>query len=159
MDASPTLHDALQPLAFLLGTWRGTGAGHYPGIDDFEYREETTFSHYGRPVLAYTQRTWSVSGAPMHSEMGFWRPAGGPALVEVVMSHAFGITEILEGTLEGQKLTLRSTSLASTGTAKRVDAVTRTLEVSGDTLTYDVGMAFGEHELQPHLSATLERGH
>lgn len=156
MDASPPLHDALEPLAFLLGTWQGTGAGKYPGIDDFEYREETTFRHYGRPVLVYTQRTWSVtSGAPMHSEMGFWRP--GPGGVEVALSHAFGITEILEGTLEGRKLTLRSTALASTGTAKHVEAVARTLEVSGDMLTYDVAMAFGEHELQPHLSATLER--
>ena len=155
MDPSPSLHPALQPLEFLLGTWRGTGAGKYPGIEPFEYREETTFWHYGRPVLASAQKTWSPSGAPMHSEMGFWRPA--PSGIEVVMAHAFGITEILEGTIDGRVVTLRSRSLVSTPTAKRVEAVARTLEVSGDTLTYDVGMAFGEHELQPHLRATLER--
>ncbi|MDQ4125856.1 MAG: heme-binding beta-barrel domain-containing protein [Actinomycetota bacterium] len=57
MDARP-LHDALRPLAFLLGTWRGAGAGKYPGIDDFEYGEETRFWHYGRP------------GAELHREEG-----------------------------------------------------------------------------------------
>ena len=155
MDA-PSLHDALRPLAFLLGTWRGTGAGKYPGIDDFAYGEETRFWHYGRPVLAYSQRTWAVaSGAPMHSEMGFWRPAGGG--LEVMLSHAFGITEILTGAADGERVSLRSESLHSAPTAKHVEAVARTFEVSGDTLTYDVQMAFGEHELQPHLRAELKR--
>lgn len=150
------LHDALKPLEFLLGTWRGEGAGHYPGIDDFAYGEETRFWHYGRPVLAYSQTTWSpASGAPMHSEMGFWRPAGDG--IEVVLSHAFGITEILTGGVEGGRVTLRSEGLASAPTAKRVEAVARTIEVAGDTLTYDVQMAFGEHELQPHLGAELHR--
>ena len=156
MDDAPELHEALRPLAFLLGTWRGSGAGKYPGIDDFEYGEETRFWHYGRPVLAYSQRTWSVaSGAPMHSETGFWRPAG--AGIEVVLAHAFGITEILSGRVEAQTITLRSESLASAPTAKRVEAVTRTVEVARDVLSYDVGMAFGEHDLQPHLRAELKR--
>ena len=156
MDAPP-LHDALRPLEFLLGTWTGTGAGRYPGIDDFEYGEETRFWHYGRPVLAYSQRTWSVaSGAPMHSEMGFWRPAGDG--IEVVMSHAFGVTEVLAGTVGGQRLSLRSHGLQSAPTAKQVEAVTRMVEVAGDTLTYDVHMAFGDNELQPHLRAELKRG-
>lgn len=151
---APPLHDALRPLAFLLGTWRGEGAGKYPGIDDFEYGEETRFWHYGRPVLAYSQRTWALSsGAPMHSEMGFWRPAGEG--IEVALSHAFGITEILTGTVDGGRVTLRSTGLHSAPTAKVVEAVGRTFEVSGETLRYDVEMAFGEHELQPHLRAEL----
>ncbi len=156
MAGTPPLHEALRPLAFLLGTWRGKGAGKYPGIDAFEYGEESRFWHYGRPVLAYSQRTWSPSsGAPMHSETGFWRPAGGA--IEVVLAHAFGITEILRGAVDGQKIALQSESLTSTPTAKRVEAVARTLEVAGDALTYVVEMAFGEHGLQPHLRATLER--
>ncbi len=107
-------------------------------------------------MVAYSQRTWSLrSGAPMHSETGFWRATGDG--VEVVLSHAFGITEILTGGLEGRKLTLRSEALTSAPTAKRVEAVGRTLEVAGDVLAYDVQMAFGEHELQPHLRAELHR--
>lgn len=156
MDAPPPLHDALRPLAFLLGTWRGRGTGRYPGIDDFVYAEEARFSHYGRPVVVYSQRTWSpATGAPMHSETGFWRPVD--TGIEVVLAHAFGIAEILTGTLAGQAITMRSESLTSAPTAKRVEAVARTVEVSGDTLAYDVQMAFGEHELQPHLRAELQR--
>lgn len=156
MDATPSLHPALEPLAFLLGTWRGAGTGKYPGIDDFAYEEEARFWHYGRPVLAYSQRTWApASGAPMHSETGFWRPAGHG--IEVVLAHAFGVTEILGGRADGGTIELRSVSLMSAPTAKRVEAVGRTVAVEGDTLRYDVQMAFGEHELQPHLQATLER--
>jgi THAP domain-containing protein 4 len=156
VDDAARLHDALRPLEPLLGTWRGTGAGKYPGIDDFEYAEEVRFWHYGRPVIAYSQRTWSpATGAPMHSEMGFWRPAGEG--LEVVLAHAFGISEVLEGRLEGPRVSLMSASLTSAATAKRVEAVSRVYELAGDVLTYDVQMAFGEHELQPHLTAKLNR--
>ncbi len=157
MTDAPAVHAGLEPLAFLLGTWRGTGSGRYPRIEDFEYGEEVRFWHYGRPVLAYSQRTWSVrNGAPMHSEMGYWRPAG-EGRVEVVLAHAFGIAEIQEGTLDGTTITLRSRSLTSATTANVVEAVTRTFTVAGDVLAYELGMAFGETELQPHLEARLER--
>ncbi len=157
MNDAPALHDALTPLAFLLGTWRGQGSGRYPNIEDFEYEEESRFWHYGRPVLAYTQRTWSPgSGAPMHSEMGFWRPVRGGG-VEVVLSHAFGVVEIQEGTIDGNRLSLAGKSLTSASTAKRVEGLTRTFEERDGVLTYEVHMAFGGAALQSHLSATLER--
>lgn len=157
MTQAPGLHPALEPLSFLVGTWRGTGSGRYPRIEDFEYGEEVRFWDYGRPVLAYSQRTWALaSGAPMHSEMGYWRLAGDGG-VEVVLAHAFGIAEIQEGRIDGTRIALRSRSLTSTTTANRVEALTRTFRCAGDVLSYDVHMAFGEHELQPHLEAKLER--
>jgi hypothetical protein len=157
VDEHPPLHRALEPLAFLIGTWRGTGSGRYPKIEDFEYVEEARFWHYGRPVLAYSQRTWSpASGAPMHSEMGYWRPAGAGG-VEVVLAHAFGIVEIQDGRVDGGRITLASKSLTSAPTANQVEALSRTFVVEGDVLTYEVHMAFGDHDLQPHLEARLER--
>lgn len=157
MDEHPPLHEMLKPFEPLLGTWRGTGAGRYPGIDDFEYGEEVRLWHYGRPVVAYTQRTWSPrNGAPMHSEMGYWRPAG-EGRVELVLAHAFGIAEVQEGTIEGGRIELRSRSLTSTSTANEVRAVARTFVVSGDTLSYELHMAFGDQDLRPHLEATLHR--
>ena len=50
--------EAAGPLAFLVGTWRGEGVGGFPGIDDFQYGQEVTFSATGKPVLAYSSRSW-----------------------------------------------------------------------------------------------------
>jgi THAP domain-containing protein 4 len=157
MPDAPALHDGLEPLAFLLGTWRGEGAGHYPTIDSFRYGEEARFGHSGKPVMSYLQRTWALgTGTPLHSESGFLRPAGDGAL-ELVVAHGFGAVEIDLGTLEGRCITLSSTSVVTTPTAKRIDAVTRRIEVSGESLSYGIGMAAMGLVLQPHLGATLRR--
>lgn len=153
----PALHPDLEPLGWLLGTWRGRGAGQYPTIDDFEYGEEARFWHVGRPVLLYAQRTWAPSNeAPMHSEMGYWRMADG-GRVEVVLAHAFGIAEVEEGTVTGTRAELLSKTLTPTATAKHVDALARTFEVADDVLTYAVDMAYDGHELQRHLEGELKR--
>lgn len=156
MDAEPVV-EQLEPLAFLLGTWRGSGKGHYPTIDDFAYEEEATFTHTGRPFLVYLQKTWDPeTHRPMHSETGFLRmlPDG---RVEAVISHAFGIAEVSEGTVDGGAIETTSHSLSSTGTAKSVEVVSRRMEVTDDELHYEIGMAFGGHPLQGHLQATLKR--
>ena len=90
------LHPAVAHLAPLLGTWRGAGRGHYPTIDPFEYTEEVTFGHVGKPFLAYNQRTKGADGAPLHAECGYWRPAGEQGL-ELLIVHPSGIAEILVG--------------------------------------------------------------
>ena len=90
------LHPAVAHLAPLLGTWRGAGRGHYPTIDPFEYTEEVTFGHVGKPFLAYNQRTKGADGAPLHAECGYWRPAGERGL-ELLIVHPSGIAEILVG--------------------------------------------------------------
>jgi hypothetical protein len=47
--------------------------------------------------------------------------------------------------------------VASTTTAKDVAGLSRTYSIDGDTLTYQLEMAFGDNELQNHLSGTLQR--
>ena len=51
-EAPPPLHPELEPLAGLLGAWRGEGAGEYPTIAPFRYGEELRFWHVGKPFLA-----------------------------------------------------------------------------------------------------------
>ena len=90
------LHPAVEHLAPLLGTWRGGGRGDYPTIEAFEYTEEVTIGHVGKPFLAYSQRTKGADGAPLHAESGYLRPAGEAGL-ELLVVHPSGIAEVLVG--------------------------------------------------------------
>ncbi|MDQ4144317.1 MAG: FABP family protein [Actinomycetota bacterium] len=151
------VHQAIEPLAFLLGTWRGQGKGEYPNVDDFVYREESTFWHVGKPWLGYMQRTWSLdSDLPMHTEMGYWRPQPDGGL-EIVLAHSLGVTEVQEGTFRGGHIEVISTQLGATTTAKAVRSLARTFDVERDLMTYEVKMAYGEVPLQHHLGAELRR--
>ena len=151
------IHADLAPLAMLVGRWRGEGRGTYPTVDDFEYREETSFGHVGKPFLSYTQRTWlKAGGEPSHTEAGYWRPTstGG---VEVVLAHPSGIVELQEGTVSGGHIALASRLVAVTVTAKEVTDVHRVVDVDGDVLRYRLDMAAAGERLRTHLEAELRR--
>jgi hypothetical protein len=157
----PELHPDVAVLAPLLGTWEGSGTGEYPTIDDFAYLESITFSHVGKPFIAYTQRTRHPdSGAPMHAETGYLRVPR-PGSIEIVMAQPTGLAEIYEGAVVGGDVPLvidvRSTSIAVTTTAKEVTITERTISVTGDDLRYTFRMAAVGQPLQHHLSATLQR--
>lgn len=162
MTDGPPLHAALAPVAALLGTFQGEGAGHYPTIAPFTYRETVTFGHVGKPFLAYTQRTTHPeSGAPMHAETGYLRVAGDDR-VELVLAHPTGIVEVEEGTLTREDagtltLTFASTTIGTTATAKDVRALRRRFELEADALRYDVWMAHGHTPDTHHLEAELHR--
>jgi len=144
-------------LAFLLGTWRGQGKGEYPTVESFLYEEEVRFWDIGKPFLAYTQRTWDpANGTPRHGEMGYWRPAGRDR-VEMVLAHPTGIVEIQEGRVDGTRIDVVSTLVGRTGTAKDVRRLERTIEVTGDVLSYTLRMAAVGVELTQHLAAELHR--
>jgi hypothetical protein len=154
------LHPDCAPLAGLLGTWRGRGAGEYPTIDPFEYVEEVTFGHVGKPFLVYAQRTRDAGDdRPLHAETGYWRPVA-PRRVEVVLAHPTGVTELLGGAIAVGATTvldLRTTAVTLTPTAKSVTELHRRFELDGDTLRYRVAMAAVGHPLTHHLEAELHR--
>ncbi len=163
---STELHPALLPLAFLLGTWRGTGVGGYPSIEDFRYGQEVTFTHAGTPVLAYASRSWAlgpaesddgdVAGRPLAAETGWWRarPAG---QLEVLLAHPSGIVEIYLGTVTGTRIELATDVVARTESAKDVTAGRRLYGLVDGALMYAMDLAAVGHPLTPHLSARLER--
>lgn len=161
----PPPHEAVEPLTFLLGTWRGSGEGSYPTIDDFGYVEEITFGHVGKPFLAYGQKTrHATTDLPLHAESGYLRPVGltaGTGAVELVLAHPTGLLEPLVGTFtatdDGGRFDLRCPAVVTTPSAVEVVATERRITVAGDRLTYDVAMAAVGQPLTHHLTATLHR--
>jgi hypothetical protein len=158
--STPDVHPDCVPFAAFLGVWHGRGTGDYPTIDPFEYIEEVTVSHVGKPFFTYEQRTRDASsGLPLHMETGFIRPVGSDR-VEVVLAHPSGVAEILEGPVRtGPKLTfdLWTTSVTITSTAKDVTELHRSGEVDGDVYRYSITMAAVGLPLTHHLEAQLHR--
>ena len=155
------LHPDIAALAPLLGTWAGHGVGQYPTIEPFSYFEEVTFGHAGKPFLTYGQRTKaSDDGRPLHAETGFVRVPS-PGRVELVLAHPTGIAEIQEGTLSVSATTiemqLNATAIGRTASAKDVTALSRSIRVDGDELTYTLRLGAVGQPLQQHIAATLHR--
>ncbi len=153
----PVLHPDLAALGFLVGKWRGSGSGSYPGSRPFEYEEELTFSHVGKPVLVYTMRTSLGPGGPAsHSEQGFWRCHDGNRL-DCVAAHATGHVEVSTGSVDGTSVKLASTSVSAWPDSKEVIALGRQVLVEGDVLTDRLEMQAVGQTLQTHVLAKLER--
>ncbi|MCL1600280.1 MAG: FABP family protein [Actinomycetia bacterium] len=150
------VHPAVQPVAFLLGTWRGTGNGDYPTIEPFTYEETVTFEHFGKPFVAYTQRTKGADGGPLHTETGYIRMTEDGKL-ELVISQPSGITEIHTGTRDNSRLEFTSVTVSLSPSAKQVDRVGRVIEVVGDIMTNELMMSAVGEPYQWHLGATLHR--
>ncbi|WP_231445556.1 FABP family protein [Brevibacterium zhoupengii] len=152
-----TLPPQLQPL---IGTWRGTGSGHYPTIEPFSYTEELVFRDVGKPFLVYQQRTSSPEGHPMHMETGFLRSPT-PLSVEFVLAQPTGHTELAEGTLtsteDGLVLELQSPQVLVAASAKSVQATARTYRLTNDQLSVDFSMAAVGATMTHHLHSDLAR--
>lgn len=151
------LDPAVRPLAFLVGTWRGEGAGDYPTIRPFRYREEIRYWHTGKPFLIYTQRTNAADdGRPLHTEMGYLRGVS-DGRVELVVAQHIGFAEISVGSVRDNRIQLKSLHLGRTPTAKAVTGVERDIWLEGDTLRYELRMAMETVPLTKHLQASFQR--
>ena len=161
-DAAPDLHERLEPLSFLVGTWRGLGVVGYPTIEEQRYEQEVVFAHDGRPFLEYSSRSWLLDAdgrrtKPSAREVGWWRPGKEPRDVEVLLAHPTGIVEVYVGEVVFRKIELRTDVVARTETAKPVNALHRLYGMVEEDLAYAIDMAAVEQGLQPHLSARLQR--
>lgn len=147
----------LQPL---IGTWRGTGSGHYPTIESFSYTEELVFSDVGKPFLVYQQRSWSPDGQPMHMETGFLRSPTS-STVELVLAQPTGHSELAEGTLtstaDGLLLELQSPQVLVATSAKSVQATARTYQLTKNQMAVDFSMAAVGAAMAHHLRSDLVR--
>jgi hypothetical protein len=165
---APSLHEKLEPLAFLVGTWHGVGVGGYPTIEEFRYEQELAFSHDGRPFLRYAARSWilddeGIRVRPAASEVGWWRPGPEPRSVEVMLAQHTGLVEIYLGEATVDKVELATDVVARTSTAKDVAGLKRLYGLVGGEdggardLAYAIDLAAVGQPLQAHLSARLRR--
>jgi hypothetical protein len=152
----PRLHADLQPIAFLLGVWRGEGKGEYPTIEPFRFGEEMRFEHVGEPYLLYLQRSWLLDdGSPLHFERGFIRLR--EDRLEIALAHPLGLTEIAEGRLDGTAFSVETGTVSRTTTGSPVTGVRRRYRVDGSRLTYELDMEMTAVPMTRHLEAELDR--
>ena len=155
------LHPDLMPLAWLVGTWRGKGRGEYPNVEGFQFAQEVSFNHDGRPFLNYYSRSWLIDEndeiiRPAASETGFWRVKENNVL-EVVLAHNTGIAEGWVGLVQGAKIQLEMDQGYSSPSAKIVTAGSRLYGLVEGELFTSYDMAAQGQTLQAHLWSSLER--
>ncbi|KAG7010458.1 UPF0678 fatty acid-binding protein-like protein, partial [Cucurbita argyrosperma subsp. argyrosperma] len=157
VPAPLSIHPAVAPLSFLLGTWRGKGDGGFPTINSFSYGEEIHFSHSGKkPVISYSQKTWKLdSREPMHAESGYWRPKP-DGTIEVVIAQSTGLVEVQKGTYNAEEKVIMLQSEV-VGNASKVKEISRAFKLVDGELSYVVQMATGLTSLQQHLKASLTK--
>jgi hypothetical protein len=158
------LHPLCEPLASLVGVWRGTGLAQYPSLlGEFPYGQQISFSHDGRPFLVYEARAWLLSPAgkvlrPAAREVGWWR-MDEDETIELVLAHMFGICEVYYGGRTSEtSWELLADSITRTETARETNAAARLYGIveNGD-LAYAEERALRGLPTRPHLSAQLKR--
>jgi hypothetical protein len=157
-----TVHEDLEQIAWLEGTWWGFGVGGYPTIESFRYEEEITFRSDGRPFLQYESKTWLIDDEgnrlkPSASEVGFWRPGAQPRELEVMIARHTGLVEVYLGEVAFSKIELATDLVARTATAMDVTALKRLYGKVEDDLAYAIDMAAVGQPLQSHISARLQK--
>ena len=160
------IEQTIRRLGTLHGMWQGEGAGDYPTIEAFRYRETLVFeldSDY--PMLHYEQRTVLLPDEEAsHWESGFIR-ATEDGLIEISNSQDSGRVEVLRGKLldgddageDDLRIELDSIVLDHD---PRLAGTRRVFCLRGNTLRYTTYMATHttpEPLLQQHLEATLHR--
>lgn len=160
----PEIDEACLALLPLVGVWRGEGEASHPSLSEsYRFLQEVTFSHDGRSFLRYESRAWRLDGAggeivePAFRETGWWRPQPDDT-IEVLIAHSSGVAEMFFGKPRNQTTWEFSTdAVVRTPTAEDVTAANRLYGVVEGSLAYVEERATSEHEMQPRLSAKLER--
>lgn len=157
------MHDSLLALLPLIGTWRGTGTGVVASTGaTFDYGQQISFVHDGRPFLAYEARSWltDADGTVIRQawrESGFWRPGPGQDDVEAVIASNTGQALQFVGVAGDQRWDVHSISAVPTPTARPVDGERRLYAIVDEELVYVSELAPAGQPYAPHLNARLSR--
>ncbi|XP_071798233.1 uncharacterized protein [Asterias amurensis] len=139
------VHEAIQPLTWLLGHWDSFEAnGEFPTIGPFTYRETLDVSHVGQPMLNFFSEAWdSKSSKPLHRESGFIRIKPGTKEVAYICAQNIGLVDLEEGEVDGTSVTFATKFLCRMSFAKEPETteIKRTFCLKDDVLEQIVFMA------------------
>lgn len=163
LRSGPPIHDSLLALLPLVGVWGGSGAGVVASSGkQFSYGQRVTFSHDGRPFLAYESRSWLLDDdgnviRQAWRESGFWRAGAGPDDVEVVLASNTGQALVFAGVAGDLRWELASAAAVPASTAKPVDGERRLYALVDGELSYVTELAPAGEPYAAHLNAQLSR--
>lgn len=160
----PSLHDDLLSLLPLVGVWRGEGEANHPSLDaSYRFLQQITIAHDGRPFLSYEALSWQLDseggavGEPDFREFGFWRPQPDES-IELMLLHSTGVSELFIGKPRSQtSWEFGTDAVLRSPTGADVTAASRLYGIVEGSLAYVEERATSQHELQPRLSAKLDR--
>lgn len=156
------LHPSLVGLAWLRGSWQGTGYREWPGEEKIRFGQQVDFTENGGDYLHYISQTFTIDDdgrpvAPLTIETGFWR-ANEQGEVEIVMCGPDGYAEILYGTLQPGRVDVVTDAAIRTANAPVAYKAGRRLYGNVDgRLMYSFDRATDDVALRPYIWATLER--
>jgi hypothetical protein len=151
MQIPSDLDPALIPLAFLIGSWSGSGVG--AGDLPFTQRLEIAVVP-GHPVLSHVSTATAADGS-VAAEVGFWRVGEGLTDVELLVVDGAGFAEVSYGTVSGYRVELGSDAVLRSATGVAVSAIRRLYGRLEADLAYAVDRAVGGGRLAAHASARL----
>ncbi len=150
------LHPDLAALSWLVGSWTGEGRGLWSGDPGFEFVDQISFEHDGRPLLVYHERTLRPDGVPSHAEAGFLTAAG-DGVFHWTIAEPNGITEVLVGSFVTGALELDTTEIGHTPTTDDVTSVRRRLSpAAGGGLRIEVAVGVNGKPPTPHTESVLK---
>jgi hypothetical protein len=154
--------DLLKYLERLSGTWVGEGAGEYPTISPFSYREVLTFeAAESKAYWHFDQRTWlkdeNGKETQSHWESGFWRFLQNNE-IELLCTQSSGRVEIARGWFspieEGFRIEFQSNRFTNN---VRVEQSWREYDLRGDILRNSLKMQTTEvPALAMHVQSHLK---
>ncbi|GAB4086559.1 hypothetical protein GCM10028784_31890 [Myceligenerans cantabricum] len=165
------------PLAWLAGTWSGSGVIDHPAIGKKQFTQVLTFDHDGGPYLRFESTLRVADGAPADAagtpaedvvwstETGYWRVSSDRPdglgeerhALEVVVADAAGRMTLYVGAAGEGRIDLASDAIARTSTSSDVRASKRLYGlVEGRLMWVEELAAFGE-PLRSYASGELDR--
>ena len=152
-----------QLFSLLEGTWTGEGRGEFPGVTSFNYRETLTYTRRDETSLIYEQKTQKLYDGqteyvPSHAETGSISPLESGELELVSVQK--GRNEALVASIEpvGAMFRIHFVSKSITNDSRLISS-TRTFELEGDILRYEMSMHTTKvNQLTSHLKISLQRG-